>query len=517
MINKFLNKIDQLETKHLFFSIIAVSIILAAWMQYIQHGWINPDSVLYLEQAERFAQGEWKAGFTIFQWPLYGLCIGLAHTLTSLPIQTAAQLLNMLFFGVATASFLTLIKLAGGNNRTLFFGMLLLFSSLYIVGDVLEMLMRDEGFWAFYLTALVYFIRYMQHGKVSDAIFWQVSIIIATLFRIEAILFLLLLPPVVLSVKSSQFKDNTWFKEKIQQLLTAYSLSIVIGLVIGIAILTQPQISMAQFGRLNEVFNTNLYHEFTKLFFAKAEKMSNLVLGSYLEEFAIPGLLLTFIYVIGSKILTAAGWIGTGLAVVSFKLSSKHMQPIVKYTLVATSAIALFIMALIIIKVFVLSSRYVVALAFIMLIFASFQLTELSSNTHKKQRAFFIIIFIILCLSFVKNILPKRDGYNYQQDAVAWIKSHNKQNHAVFYDDSRVRYYAKQPFEGTGVPNLVELQTKYDNNSINNYHYLVINSAKAHNESEQFISSQLPNFSEIKRISSYKEKKQIVIYKNTAK
>ncbi len=517
MIDKLLNKIDRLETKHLFLSIVVVSAFLAAWMQYIQHGWINPDSVLYLEQAERFAQGEWKAGFTIFQWPLYGLCIGLVHALTSLPIQTAAQLLNMLFFGIATASFLTLIKLAGGNNRTLFFGMLLLFSSLYIVGDVLEMLMRDEGFWAFYLTALVYFIRYIQQIKLSDALIWQASIIVATLFRIEAMLYLLLLPLVILLIKSSPSNNKAWLKEKTLQLLATYSLSIVIGLAIGIAILTQPQISMAQFGRLNEVFNTSLYHEFTKLFFAKAEKMSNLVLGSYLEEFAIPGLLLTFIYVIGSKILTAAGWIGTGLALIGFKHSSKKMPPIARSVLLTTSAIALFIMALIIIKVFVLSSRYVVALAFIMLIFASFQLTELSSNTHKKQRALFIIIFIILCLSFVKNILPKRNGYNYQQDAVAWIKSHNKQNQSVFYDDSRMRYYAAQPFEGTGVPNFIELKTKYDNNSIHNYHYLVINSAKAHKESEHFISSQLPNFSEIKRISSYKEKKQIVIYKNTAK
>jgi hypothetical protein len=510
-MKKLLTTIEQANPIHLFWLIVAASIVLAARMQAIQHGWINPDSVLYLEAAKLIVIGDFRGAYNIFGWPFYALCIGIVSKLTGLGVHLSAQFLNMVFFGIATASFLKIIQLAGGKNLTLFAGALLLFGNLYIVGDVLEMLMRDEGFWAFYLTALVCFIRYLQHEKVSDAILWQVSIIIATLFRIEAILFLLFLPLITLWIKSSTIK------EKFQLLLTVYSLSLVIGLVIVTAILTQPQISMAQFGRLNEIFNANLYYEFTKLLFAQADKMSNLVLGSYLEEFAIPGLLLTFLYVIGSKILTAAGWIGTGLALVGFKHSSKKIPITVRSILLTTCAIALFIMALIIIKVFVLSSRYVVSLAWILLVFASFQLAELSSNSGKKQRTLFIIICITLCLCFVKNILPKREGYNYQQNAVSWIKSHNTQNQAVFYDDSRVRYYAKQPFEGTGIANLVELTNAYNNKSINNYHYLVINSSKERNESEQFISSQLPNFSEIKRISSYKGKKQIVIYRKTTK
>lgn len=208
MIDQWLNKLDNLNTKNLFWVIVAASILLAAWMQYIQHGWINPDSVLYFEQAKQFAQGEWKAGFKIFEWPLYGACISLIHKITSLPIQNSAQLLNMLFFGIATASFLKLIQLAGGNNRTLFFGMLLLFSSLYIVGDVLEMLMRDEGYWAFYLTALVYFIRYLDSKKLVHAVLWQLSMITATLFRIEGILFLLFLPVIVIALQPEKIKIN---------------------------------------------------------------------------------------------------------------------------------------------------------------------------------------------------------------------------------------------------------------------------------------------------------------------
>lgn len=509
MIDQWLNKLDNLDTSNFFWIIVATSILLAAWMQYIQHGWINPDSVLYFEQAKLFAQGEWKAGFKIFEWPLYGAYISFIHKITSLPIQNSAQLLNMLFFGIATASFLKLIQLAGGNNRTLFFGMLVLFSSLYIVGDVLEMLMRDEGFWAFYLIALVYFVRYLDSENLSDAVLWQLSMITATLFRIEGILFLLFLPVIVITLQYVNIKN------KLMMMLKTYSLSIMIGLIILITIILHPEINMASFGRLNEVFTTNLLDEFTKKLFTQADIMSKDVLGGYLEEFAIPGLLLTFIFVIGSKILTAAGWVGTALALFGIRNSSNTMPPKVRQVLLTSSAIALVVMYLIITKVFVLSSRYAVALAWILLIFASFYLADLSSNTRKNKRRFFIIISIILSLGFVKNVLPKRDGYNFQQDAVSWVKSHNKQNHPVFYDDSRMRYYAKRPFQGTGTPHFIELTNAYEKNSIDNYGYLVINSSKDHHESEEFISSKLQNFTEIKRILSYKGKKQVVIYINS--
>ena len=192
MMDQWLNRIDRFNTKNLILWVVAASILLAAWMQYIQHGWINPDSVLYLEQARLFSLGDWRGATQVFNWPLYGACIGFVHKLTSLSIHVSAQLLNMLFFSMATASFLCLIKLAGGNNRTLIAGTLLLFGSQYIVGDVLEMLMRDEGFWAFYLTALVFFIRYNQQLKKRDAVLWQICIMFAVLFRIEAILFLII-------------------------------------------------------------------------------------------------------------------------------------------------------------------------------------------------------------------------------------------------------------------------------------------------------------------------------------
>jgi hypothetical protein len=514
-MRKLITTIEQANPIYLFWLIVATSIVLAARMQAIQHGWINPDSVLYLEAAKLITIGDFGGAYNIFGWPFYALCIGLVSKVTGFATHHSAQFLNMVFFGIATASFLKIIQLAGGKNLALFAGALLLFGNLYIVGDVLEMLMRDQGFWAFYLASLVFFIRFYQQNKVLDALLWQVTAILAVLFRIEAITFLLLLPLIF------GFDMQESYKQRIIKLFKTYSISLLILAIIFIAIYTIPSLNIKSFGRLQEVFNTNLWDVFSNNLINRSSIMSTQVLGEYLEEYAIPGLLITFVYVIVVKNITTLGAVGFITAALYFKNRFSQMNSHVRSVLTAVSIICVMNMALIITKVFVLSSRYVVALTFILLIVSALYLGHLFNQAKdKKQTRTLTIVsiaIVILCLSIIKNILPKRQGYNYQQDAVAWIKSHNNQNHAVFYDDSRMRYYAEQPFEGTGVPNFVELKTKYENNSIHNYHYLVINSAKAHKESEQFISSQLPNFSEIKRISSYKEKKQIVIYKNTAK
>ncbi len=505
-MNKWINKIDQFNPNNLFGLIVATSILLAAWMQYIQHGWITRDSLLYLEQARLFALGDWQGVKQVFSWPLYGVCIGIVHKLTSFSIHGSAQILNMLFFGIATASFLQIIKLAGGSNRTLVSGALLLFSAQYIVGDVLEMLMRDEGFWAFYLTSLVFFIRYDQQQKLRDAVLWQICIIVATLFRIEAILYLLFLP---LFFMFGQLGSIT---SRFKKMFNAYSISTLVAIFIGITLVTQPQISMAQFGRLQEVFTINLYQELSQKLLFQADIMSTQVLGDSLEEFAIPGLLLTFLYAMGAKIITATGLIGTGLAAFYFKYSPTSMQPAIRKVLLAIGIIAFITMALIITKVFVLSSRYVVALAWILLIFAAFYLAELSSNNRKKHRYVFIALCLLLCLGFIKNILPKQAGYNYRQEAVAWVKSHNDDGKPVFYDETRMIYYSNQAFTGTSGNTWQITSSAIKNKSIHNNKFLVISYSKKHSERFKYINENLPEFIEIKRFSNRKRKKHIVIY-----
>jgi hypothetical protein len=511
-MTNLLKKIDAHSLKQLFWCLPIAAALLAGWMQYIQHGWINPDSVLYFEAAKLFAVGEWRQGFNIFPWPLYSLCIAVVHKITGLGVQLSAQLLHAIFFSITTFSFLKIIQLTGGGTRVLLAGALILFSSQYLVGDVLEMLLRDQGFWAFHLTSLIFFIKFYQSKTYANALLWQVCAMTATLFRIEAISFLVFLPALLL------FNKEAKWPQRINHLIKCNFLNIIAAVSILAAIVLD-DMSMSQFGRLKEVFSTNLFAELTDKFFTQSKIMSELVLGKYLEEFAVQGLLLTFIYVMIAKTITAAGLINLGLAAYTYRARNYLMNAQAFQVLKAMAIIATINMALIITKVFVLSSRYAIALGLIVMILASFKLADLlkylnttSTSKEKKLKWLTAAILIFMLLGAVKNILPKAEGYNYMQDAGAWVKVNNKENKPVFYDDSRVRYYAGAPFIGTWNDGWAIVISAVNDGSINQYDYLLISHSIKRPELEKVIVEKLPKFKEVRRFNSTKSKKYIVIY-----
>ena len=507
IIPNFFNQIDKISPKKLFWLVVFTSILLAGWMQYIQHGWINPDTVLYFEQARLIALGDWTGAIKVFNWPLYGACIATVHKITSLGIHQSAQVLNMLFFGMATASFLIIIQSAGGGTRVMLAGVLLLFGGQYIVGDVLEMLMRDEGFWAFYLTSLVFFIRYMQHTKMQDALLWQACIIIAMLFRIEAICFLIGLPLCFILMR-----ELSW-KSRLQHILNTYSVALLVLVTMIAAIVLNDQLTIDNFGRLQEVFTPHLFQIFTQKLLTQAQVMSDQVLGKYLEEFAVAGLLLTFLYVIVAKIISATGIFSVVFACLTLKNGGDNIEPKSYLVIKTVAVIALISMALIIVKVFVLSGRYVAGLSWILMVLGAFYFAALLARKERKLAFVTSLVVVALCLGFVKNILPKRQGYNYMLDAAAWLKQQNNSQAPVFYNETRMRYYMNEPFIGVWVDNQKLVRDAIKNKTIERYMFLAILQSSKDLEENKLISKQLNNYWEIKRFNSFKAKNAIVIYR----
>ena len=509
-MRNFLARIEKLQSKHLYLVLIAFSAILAARIQNIQHGWINPDTVLYFESARLIALGDFKEAVKVFNWPLYSLCMAGVHKLTNLSIHHSAQVLNIVFFVITTVSFVKIIELGGGNKKTMLAGALILFSSLYIVGDVLEMLMRDQGFWACFLSSLVFFIRFKNNNQYRDAFLWQIFAILATLFRIEAIMYLLFLPVLLL------LETKDLWQQKIAHFIKCNFLNIIAGLGIILAFSLNNHLSMKHFGRLQEVFSSKLFNELTHNLLTKGQIMSEQVLGKYLDEFAVIGLLLTFIYVMIVKAITTTGIINCMIAAYS-TTQKRLIKPQVASVLKATAIIASITMGLIITKVFVLSSRYVVALAFVLMIPAAFQLgqllTQYSQNKiRNKQLVVAIHLILIFMLgSIIKNVWPKAEGYSYMQDAVAWVKANNPNHKPVFYNEPRLIFYSGEKFNGKWSDNFNVLDSIIQNNKLNEFDYLVIEVNNERKESE-VLDKKISSFKKVFISTSNKSKKSVIIY-----
>jgi hypothetical protein len=510
-LNSLLSKLTQFPVNRLVWLLTLLGVLIAMQINYIQHGWINNDSVLYFEAARLFSTGEWKASFELWGWPLYPALIALVHTISGFSLHFSAQALNVLFFGIATLSFLQLIRLCGGDNLTLLCGALLLFSSQYIVGDALQMLLRDQGFWAFFLTGVVFFVRFYRNLSWMDAIAWQLAMIVAMLFRVEGITYLLALPFVLM------FNKNLPWSTRGYVLLKSHCVNLSAGLVIT-GYLFIKGLSVSHLGRLQEVFSSRLLEELTQELVLRADIMANKVLGNYLEDFAIESLMLTFLFIMAAKTISSAGWITVVLAAYAGKLRQRLIEHDAWKILAAAMAIALVDMFLIILKVFVLSSRYIVPLTLMLIILAAFGLRHLAgqmSNTNRSRRYKWLVagLLVILALGMVKNVLPKREGYHYELEAVAWLNQHNSQNLPTYYETPRLRYYAGKEFIGLGEKlNWPHLQNLIEKNQLQDYEYVLVSTNKNDPERVAFLEERLKSHVKVAEFKAVKGKKAILIY-----
>lgn len=497
------------------FTCLAFFIALRA--MYIQHGAINVDSVLYFEAARLFSIGEWKQGTALFGWPLYSALIAVLHNLTGLSFQSAAQCLTAIFFAITAFSFITLIRLAGGNKTTIICGAALLLSSSYIVGDVLPMLLRDQGFWAFFLTGLIFFIKFYRDGKLQDALFWQLSCILAMLFRIEAITFLALLP-FALFVNPSLTK-----KQRLGLFLKAHTLNLLAVAALLITLTAIPSLSLADFGRLQEVWalsNQGL-HNIAQQFTEKSTLMGKDVLGPFLDDYGSTGLMLALIGIVLLKVAKTVGWVSVGLIALSLKDKKARLKPDTQLIFIFVSSLALLNMATILLRSYVLSSRYIIALGFILLIFSSFALAALfnsakadsvKAGVRNPKKWLLVIIIIILSLTFLKNLAPKPQSYANEKGAVEWVKQNTPKDSSVFYVSPRARYYAGVPYAGTGYDYWAFTSKAIADGSIQNYDYLVINMDNRYPEREKQLTEALINHELIKEFTGFKSRKKIMIF-----
>lgn len=468
-------------------------------------GRINVDAVLYLEMAKRFAADNYQGALQLYNWPLFPWLMAMTHKMTGLSVQYAAHLLEASFFGITTWSFLTLAREGGGNRTTLVSAAILLFSAPYLVGDVLPMIMRDQGFWAFYLLSLLFFFRFYEKQKFTDALIWQIAAILAVLFRVEAVSFIILLPLCLL------FRSDISVKSRLVLLFQSYSLSLAGVAATTIALAFLSTINLEQvLGRLTEVHTALLaaYHQLTSGLSSKAQVYGEAVLGKYIAEYAIYGLVLTLLVVIAGKIIGASSWLAVALA--SLAPATENQLPNVRLRTVLYWAAGINILNLIVILLttFLLTGRYVAGLSFIILFFAAFKLAAMSGKWTKAQfmslavREKFICIVIVAFISYwlMANLMQRDRSNNYEQVAVSWVKQHVSPDASVFYDDARLRYYADAPWDGRETDwgrLLTALQ-----NQVKPYDYLVLHIKRKQAEEKLALLSEMKQYHQIQEFKS---------------
>jgi hypothetical protein len=113
--------------------------------------------------------------------------------------------------------------------------------------------------------------------------------------------------------------------------------------------------------------------------------------------------------------------------------------------------------------------------------------------------------------SVIKNVWPKAEGYNYMQDAVAWVEANNPNHEPVFYNEPRLIFYSGEKFEGKWSDNLEVLDSVIQTKKINEFHYLVIHINNKRNDSD-VLDKKISSFKKVFISTSNKSKKSVIIY-----
>jgi hypothetical protein len=154
---------------------------------------INLDGVLYINMADAFLERGLSGAASIYNWPFYSISAAGISNLTGLSTLSSYYFLNTILFVCVTDSFLLLSSKQLRTDKSLSVAAIIILC-LFSLNEYRDFIIRDIGYWAFTLYGLYHFIIYFEKLKFCSLFFWQCSFIIATMFRIEGIILLFILP-----------------------------------------------------------------------------------------------------------------------------------------------------------------------------------------------------------------------------------------------------------------------------------------------------------------------------------
>lgn len=491
----------DLRLNHHIVILVILSGLVAIRITYLQHGWVNDDSLLYFEVARLLAHGEWQAAYHLFPWLLYPALLALGHLASGLDIHTTAQIFNIVLFTLFSWGFVLLLLQAGGTIRTLWWGTLLLLSTQYIVGDILGMLLRDEGFWACLTWALLFLLRYMQRGQIVNAYCFQLFLILAMLFRLEGIAYFLL-PLAILATHALTIR------ERLYKIANSCSIMLCTGMFLTIAVMAG-LVDMTHLGRLQEV--AYLLHQglIERLQFIqnKANLMGQQILGRHLENYSQFSIWSILILIVLNKTLKVAGW-PVLLSIIAGRKAWKQINYHARLLFSLHIALGLITSLLIIINVFVLSSRYVIASGIVMLAIAAFCVDYLYAKASKWGK--YGLLFLIITMLLVN--FHDSGRVDLDRKAVEYLQSINTTQRPVLYDTENARFYAHQPFMDR-MPSEKFIKSLITKGQASNYTYLMITIANDHMQYENFVRNKLnSDFRHIHTLYGWKQKNKVLIF-----
>lgn len=420
---------------------VLASLALSIWLISL-YGVINIDGVLYLASAEAFIKGDWREAFDIYRWPLYAMLIAGTHQLLGLSLEASAYVLNTLCYAILVVAYIALVRTLGASRRTLWFAALfiLLLPSL---NDYRTFVIRDIGFWAFYLSGLLAFFRFQLRPSLGLALAWGSAMVVATLFRIEGIVFLLLLPLVLL------WKPQEGWRRALPLFVQLNVLPLAGLAAVGMWLITTDTVAFS--GRLLEplMWLERFGEQVGGGLVERASLMEQHILNEYSDHLALPAVLGILLLILVWHSAKSLGLLGMGAAAYAWQQRAMPLPPNIRRSLLWLLTLNVAVLVVFATTMFFLTGRYVMALTLILALAVPFGLDRIyqrwlegRAETGASRRWMFPVVVLLLCFMSVDSLWSFGTSKRYLRDAGRWLKQNVAADARVYSNDRILSFYA---------------------------------------------------------------------------
>src|SRR5579872_2977120 len=409
----------------LYFFAACFSIILSVWAA-VKTSVINPDAICYLYSAAAMEKGLTIASHLCEQakWPFYSILIFGLTKLIPVSFTTAAFCLDGFFSLISVLAFISIVNTLTNHTRIIALAAIVILLAHEFNGLRVDII-RDHGFWAFYLLSLFFILQFFKKNNLCYALLWSISLIIATLFRIEGAVFLLLLPFVIFGTR-----------------IKAFLLMLFGCIALFIWMILHPE---QTFGRLSEV-QFQLMHGISELFQAFrhiANALATHVLSAYSARDAnwiAIGMLASW-YVF--SVMANVSLIYAVLIIYAWCKKLTRFSHETHLILWGYILINILITSIFLVDNLFLSARYLIALSLILMLWVPFALNNLIEQWQKHRRWPLLLAVLFIVIYGLGGIFDLGHSKKYIRESGDWLASHATSQQKIYSNDYQLLYYSK--------------------------------------------------------------------------
>ena len=459
-----MKQLDSLDIRVL---AIAVSVFFS-WIVIAGQVVLNDDAYSYLKAAELFASQGLGATLGAYGWYGYSVIISLVDSILPTSLVNSAHIFNTLCFALLVWSFITLVSEFTPSREARFFAAIVILC-FPTINEMRYALVRDFGYWACCLTAMVQLIRYSRTGYILHAVGWVLSMGVAVFFRLEGLLLVLLTPFALLAGWRDQPSSGSSLFFKL--------VSILLGCTVLILLLfITAGVNLADIFRFAYRWYLPLLADYPGTLMGAAENTSlSFHISEQIQVFTGKGLIILFLgycYAVAANLVLALGPLFT----VFLLFGSVTRWQATRQTL---NASWLFYLAgsLLALVIFVsimqfLTTRYAVMAALLLLLLLPLQLDSLYNAARESGRkSIFHGVFSAMVFYLVIDSLFSF-GYSkaYFSEAIAWSHENLGDNEHLLTNSAAIAYHSGRVNDYDEVP--MDIASMLE--SLGEYQYLFV-------------------------------------------